>query len=55
MNMTGDLIPVVAGLTLDELAAIRLGQCEQLLGDLNATQTAFPGTQLTLVFKLGSS
>jgi hypothetical protein len=28
---------------------------EQLLVDLNATQTVFPGTKLTLVFKLGSS
>jgi hypothetical protein len=28
---------------------------EQLLADLNATQTVFPGTELTLVFKLGSS
>ncbi len=28
---------------------------EQLLADLNATQTVFPGAQLTLVFKLGSS
>jgi hypothetical protein len=28
---------------------------EHLLADLNATQTVFPGTQLTLVFKLGSS
>ena len=28
---------------------------EQLLAELNATQTVFPGTQLTLVFKLGSS
>jgi hypothetical protein len=28
---------------------------EQLLTELNATQTVFPGTQLTLVFKLGSS
>ena len=28
---------------------------EQLLADLNATQTVFPGTSLTLVFKLGSS
>ena len=27
---------------------------EQLLGDLNATQTVFPGTSLVLVFKLGS-
>jgi septal ring factor EnvC (AmiA/AmiB activator) len=28
---------------------------EKLLADLNATQTVFPGTSLTLVFKLGSS
>jgi len=28
---------------------------EKLLADLNATQTVFPGTKLTLVFKLGST
>jgi len=28
---------------------------EKLLADLNATQTVFPGTQLTLIFKLGSA
>ena len=28
---------------------------EKLLDDLNATQTVFPGTTLTLIFKLGSS
>lgn len=28
---------------------------EKLLADLNATETVFPGTTLTLVFKLGSS
>jgi hypothetical protein len=28
---------------------------EQLLAELNATQTIFPGTNLTLVFKLGSA
>jgi hypothetical protein len=28
---------------------------EKLFADLNATQTVFPGTQLTLVFKLGSA
>ena len=28
---------------------------KQLLADLNATQTVFPGTKLTLIFKLGSS
>jgi hypothetical protein len=27
---------------------------EKLLAELNATQTIFPGTQLKLVFKLGS-
>jgi len=26
-----------------------------LLAELNATQTIFPGTQLVLVFKIGSS
>jgi predicted nucleic acid-binding Zn-ribbon protein len=28
---------------------------EQLLADLNATETVFPGTKLTLVYKLGSA
>jgi len=28
---------------------------EQLLAELNATQTVFPGTNLTLMFKLGSA
>jgi hypothetical protein len=28
---------------------------EQMLADLNATQTVFPDTTLTLVFKLGSA
>ena len=28
---------------------------EQLLAELNATQTVFPGTTLTLVFQLGSA
>lgn len=28
---------------------------EQLVAELNATQTIFPGTRLTLVFKIGSS
>jgi hypothetical protein len=27
---------------------------EQLLAELNATQTIFPGTRLALIFKLGS-
>ena len=28
---------------------------KKLFADLNATQTVFPGTQLTMVFKLGSA
>jgi hypothetical protein len=28
---------------------------EELLAELNATQTVFPGTKLTMVFKLGST
>ena len=28
---------------------------EQMLANLNATETVFPGTTLTLVFKLGSA
>jgi hypothetical protein len=28
---------------------------KKLLADLNATQTVFPGTNLTLIFKLGSA
>jgi F0F1-type ATP synthase delta subunit len=28
---------------------------EQLLAELNATQTIFPGTRLALIFKIGSS
>jgi hypothetical protein len=55
-----DLIPDLAANTL----TVRLHHLTQaahdqaiqpLLADLNATQTVFPGTNLTLVFKLGSS
>lgn len=55
-----DLTPDLAGNTL----TIRLHHLtqaahdhaiEQMLADLNATQTVFPGTNLTLVFKLGSA
>jgi hypothetical protein len=55
-----DLMPDIAAHTLTvrlhHLTQAAHDQAiEQLLADLNATQTVFPGTQLTLVFKLGSS
>ena len=55
-----DLIPDLAANTLTvrlhHLTQAAHDQAiEQLLADLNATQTVFPGTPLTLVFKLGSS
>jgi hypothetical protein len=58
-NSEADLIPDSASHTL----TVRLHHLtqaahdhaiEQLLADLNATQTIFPGTQLALVFKMGS-
>lgn len=59
-NHEADLLPDLAAKTL----TLRLHHLthaahdhaiEQLLSTLNATQTTFPGTSLTLVFKLGSS
>jgi hypothetical protein len=55
-----DLIPDLAASTLTvrlhHLTQAAHDQAiEQLLTELNATQTVFPGTCLTLVFKLGSS
>ena len=59
-NNEADLVPDLAANTL----TVRLHHLthaahdhavEQLLSTLNATQTIFPGTSLTLVFKLGSS
>jgi hypothetical protein len=59
-NNEADLVPDLAANTL----TVRLHHLthaahdhavEQLLSTLNATQTTFPGTSLTLVFKLGSS
>jgi len=55
-----DLMPDLAAMTLTvrlhHLTQAAHDQAiEQLLAELNATQTVFPGTQLTLVFKLGSS
>jgi hypothetical protein len=55
-----DLTPDLAANTLTILLhhltqAAHDHAIEQMLADLNATQTVFPGTKLTLVFKLGSS
>jgi len=55
-----DLMPDLAAMTLTvrlhHLTQAAHDQAiEQLLAELNATQTVFPGTHLTLVFKLGSS
>ena len=54
-----DLVPDLATNTLtvrlhDLTQAAHDQAIEQLLTELNATQTIFPGTNLTLVFKLGS-
>ena len=55
-DLTPDLAANTLTVRLHHLTQAAHDQAiEQLLGDLNATQTAFPGTQLTLVFKLGSS
>lgn len=55
-----DLIPDLAANTLTvrihHLTIAAHDQAvEHLLADLNATQTVFPGTTLTLIYKLGSS
>jgi transposase-like protein len=59
-NNEADLVPDLAANTLTvrlhHLTQATHDQAiEQLLSTLNATQTTFPGTSLTLVFKLGSS
>jgi hypothetical protein len=59
-NNEADLLPDLAANTLTvrlhHLTQAAHDQAvEQLLSALNATQTTFPGTCLTLVFKLGSS
>jgi hypothetical protein len=55
-----DLIPDLAANTLTVrlhhlTQAVHDQAIEPLLAGLNATQTVFPGTKLTLVFKLGSA
>ena len=55
-DLTPDLAANTLTVSLHHLTQAAHDQAiEQLLADLNATQTVFPGTQLTLVFKLGSA
>jgi hypothetical protein len=55
-DLTPDLAANTLTVRLHHLTQAAHDQAiEQLLTDLNATQTVFPGTELTLVFKLGSS
>ena len=54
-DLTPDLAANTLTVRLHHLTQAAHDQAiEKLLRDLNATQTVFPGTQLTLVFKLGS-
>lgn len=54
-DLTPDLTANTLTIQLHHLTQAAHDQAiEQLLADLNATQTIFPGTNLTLVFKLGS-
>ena len=55
-DLTPDLTTNTLTVRLHHLTQAAHDQAiELLLADLNATQTVFPGTGLTLVFKLGSS
>jgi hypothetical protein len=55
-DLTPDLAANTITVRLHHLTQAAHDQAiEKLLADLNATQTVFPGTELTLVFKLGSS
>ena len=54
-DLTPDLVAGTLTVKLHHLTQAAHDQAiEKLLEDLNATQTAFPGTQLILVFQLGS-
>ncbi len=57
MNLrTPDLARNILAVSLHHLTQAAHDQgIEHLLTELNATQTIFPGTRLTLVFKIGSS
>ena len=55
-DLTPDLAANTLTIRLHHLTQAAHHQAiEQMLADLNATQTVFPGTTLTLVFKLGSA
>src|ERR1035441_5817279 len=55
-DLTPDLAANTLTVRLHHLTQAAHDQAiEQMLADLNATQTVFPGTTLTLVFKLGSA
>ena len=55
-DLTPDLAANTLTVRLHHLTQAAHDQAiEQLLADLNATQTVFPGTPLTLLFKLGSA
>jgi hypothetical protein len=55
-DLTPDLLTNTLTVRIHHLTQAAHDQAiQQLLAQLNATQTAFPGTHLTLVFKLGSS
>jgi hypothetical protein len=55
-DLTPDLVAGTLTVKLHHLTqAAHDKAIEKLLADLNATQTVFPGTKLTLVFKVGSA
>jgi hypothetical protein len=55
-DLTPDLVAGTLTVKLHHLTQAAHDQAiKKLLADLNATQTVFPGTQLTLIFKLGSA
>jgi hypothetical protein len=55
-DLTPDLASNTLTISLHHLTQAAHDQgIEHLLAELNATQTIFPGTHLTLVFKIGSS
>jgi hypothetical protein len=55
-DLTPDLAADTLTVRLHHLTQAALDRAiEELLAELNATQTVFPGTKLTMVFKLGST
>ena len=55
-DLTPDLAAHTLTVRLHHLTQAANDQAiEQMLAELNATQTVFPGTNFTLVFKLGSA